>query len=232
MSPPTREPSNRCLPSRLYISRMQRIETPSWSIEIDGDDSAHLILSVRDACALSPDGSDVPPPLIRVVEKPNLGLNSLEMAELTSAWSAWWRRFVHEEGAINLAKSYQSLERDDRRDAEYFARMRVFDPPRFESLASYRPLQEVAQRQWPLGESRRTYNPAINQSLTESVVERVLAERSFVADKLRAKVTVLLVEGTWSFIPEPGLLLCSAGLFDDHELYALELQKAFESTLD
>ena len=32
--------------------------------------------------------------------------------------------------------------------------------------------------------------------------------------------------------PEPGLLVCLAGLFDDHELYALELQKAFESTLD
>jgi len=31
--------------------------------------------------------------------------------------------------------------------------------------------------------------------------------------------------------PEPGLLLCAAGLFDDYELYALELQKAIESTL-
>ena len=134
-------------------------------------------------------------------------------------------------GAIDLEKSYQTLERNDRRDAEYFARMRVVDPPRFESLASCRPLQELAQRRWPLDESWRTYNPAINQSLTESVVERVRAKRSSVADKARAKVTVLLVEGTWSFIPEPGLLPCSAGLFDDHGLYALELQKAYESTL-
>ena len=31
--------------------------------------------------------------------------------------------------------------------------------------------------------------------------------------------------------PEPGLLLCVAGLFDDYELYALELAKAIESTL-
>lgn len=31
---------------------------------------------------------------------------------------------------------------------------------------------------------------------------------------------------------EPGQLLCLAGLFDDHELYAQELQKAFESTLN
>ncbi len=31
--------------------------------------------------------------------------------------------------------------------------------------------------------------------------------------------------------PEPGLLPYSAGLFDDYELHALELQNAIESTL-
>lgn len=75
------------------------------------------------------------------------------------------------------------------------------------------------------------YNPAINQSRIEPVVKRVLEDCSVVADKLRAKVTVLLVEGNWSFIPEPGLLLCSAGLFDDRELFALELERVFESSL-
>lgn len=69
---------------------MQRIDTPSWSIEVDGDYAAHLILCVRDACALSPAESNAPPPLITGVEKLDLGLNSLEMAELTIAWTAWW----------------------------------------------------------------------------------------------------------------------------------------------
>ncbi|HEY5302733.1 MAG TPA: hypothetical protein VIJ86_01600 [Acidimicrobiales bacterium] len=210
---------------------MQRIETSSWRLEIDGDQSAHLILCVRDACALSPIGLDVPPPLISGVGKLDLGLNPLETAELTSAWSTWWRKFVHEEGVIDLGEFYQALSREERRDAEYSRRTKVFDPPRFESLASCRPLQEVAQRQWPLGESLRMSSPYIYQPLTEKVVKRVFETRGVVADKLRATVTVLSVEGIWSFIPEPGLLLCSEGLFGDRELYALELQKVFESRL-
>lgn len=112
---------------------MQRIENSSGRFEIDGDDSAHLILCVRDACALRPIGIDVPPPLIGSVEKLDLGHNSLETAKLTNAWSGWWQRLVHEEGIIGLGKLYQALEREERRDAEHSARMKFFDPPRFES---------------------------------------------------------------------------------------------------
>lgn len=210
---------------------MHSIETPSWRIDVGGDESAHLILCVRDACALSVTGSDVPPPLVNGVERMNLELSSLEMDELTVAWSAWWRRYLHREGALNLPKSFQALERDDRRDAEYFALMKVYDPPRFESLASYRRLREVAQHLWPLNESWLLYNPAIDHPLTESVVDRVLAQKRSFPEKLSARVTVLPVRGTWSFFPEPGQLYCSTGLFVDHELYARELHKAFESTL-
>ena len=211
---------------------MQSIETPSWSIEIDGGDSAHLILCVRAACALSSVGTDIPPALITGVEKLDLKLNPLEVAELTVAWTSWWRRYVHREEAVDLATPRQVLDRDDRRDADYFALMKVFDPPRFQSLASCHPLQVAAQRHWPLGDPWSTFSPAIHHSRTESVVQRVLANRRSVGDKLRAKgVTVVLVEGMWSIIPAPGLLLCSAGLFDDHVLYAIELQRTFESTL-
>ncbi len=198
---------------------MQRVETSSWRLEIDGDQSAHLILFVRDACDISPIGLDVPPPLIGGVAKHDLGLNPLETAELTKAWSTWWRKFLHNEGDIVLGESYRALSRE------------VFDPPRFESLANYRPLQEVAQRLWPLGEPWRLYSPYIHQPLTENVAKCVLETQGVGADKLRANVKVLLVEGMWSSIPEPGLLLCSARLFDNREFYALELQKAFESRL-
>jgi len=51
------------------------------------------------------------------------------------------------------------------------------------------------------------------------------------AERVRAAVIVLAVEGIWSNIPQPGVSLCSEAAFADGPVHATELRRAFESGL-
>ncbi len=65
----------------------------------------------------------------------------------------------------------------------------------------------------------------------KDVAEAVMDDYQVRAERVRAAVIVLAVEGIWSNIPQPGVLLCSEAAFADGLLYAGELRRAFESGL-
>ena len=61
---------------------------------------------------------------------------------------------------------------------------------------------------------------------TKDVAESVLDDYQVGAERVRAVVIVLAVEGIWSNIPQPGLLLCSEAAFADGSLAAAELRRS------
>ena len=65
----------------------------------------------------------------------------------------------------------------------------------------------------------------------KDVAEVVMDEYQVEAERVRACVIVLAVEGIWSNVRQPGVLLCSEAAFADGPLYATELRRAFESGL-
>lgn len=65
----------------------------------------------------------------------------------------------------------------------------------------------------------------------KDVAEAIMDDYQVGAERVRAGVIVLAVEGIWSNIPQPGVLLCSEAAFADGPLFAAELRRAFESGL-
>lgn len=117
----------------------------SWRVAVGGGQQAHAILYVRDACQLTPEGPEVPPPLVGGVERIVPGLGPEERAEASDGWVAWWRRFIEVEGEHQLG------DREPSPAAESRARRRaqlqeVFDPRAFGHLAGCPPLQLAARR--------------------------------------------------------------------------------------
>jgi hypothetical protein len=78
--------------------------------------------------------------------------------------------------------------------------------------------------------TRTDQDPSGWQSVKD-VAEAVMDDYQVGAERVRAGVIVLAVEGSWSNIPQPGVLLCSEAAFADGPLYAAELRRAFESGL-
>lgn len=74
----------------------------SWQVVMDPGRSANFLLFVRDNYNLSPVGPDVPPPLTGEIDRLNQELEDSDLVKLNEAWLAWWRRFIHLEGKIQL----------------------------------------------------------------------------------------------------------------------------------
>ena len=66
----------------------------------------------------------------------------------------------------------------------------------------------------------------------KAVAEAVIDEYQVSPNRVKAGVIILGVTGTWSCIPEPGVLLCSEEAFADNYLFTAELKKAFETGLN
>jgi hypothetical protein len=64
------------------------------------------------------------------------------------------------------------------------------------------------------------------------VAERVIQERQVSPGKIRVGFTFLSVEGLWSNMPEPGVLLAFFALLANNQRFSIELAKAFEPQLD
>jgi hypothetical protein len=208
----------------------------SWQVVMDPGKSANFLLFVRDAYNLSPVGPDVPPPLKGEIDRLDQESEDSDLVELIEAWLAWWRRFIHLEGKIQLGDRTETpqIEQDYLR-AIVAAQRAEFDPPRFECLSNCLKLQEAAQSTWPSFDAwyRASYanRPVWNSSIPASVAEDVIQERKVSSARVRAGVTFLRVEGAWKYMPEPGVLLCSGGLLENDQNFATELKKAIESQL-
>jgi hypothetical protein len=215
---------------------MQIDDGMSWQVVMDPGRSANFLLFVRDTYNLSPVGPDVPPRLTGGIDRLNQQLQDSDLVPLGEAWLAWWRRFIHLEGKIQLGDRIGTPQIEQ----DYFlaivaAQRAAFDPPRFECLSNFLKLQETAQGAWPSFDAwYRASKPnrtVWNSSILASVAGEVIKERMVSSARVRAGVTFLRVEGVWTYMPEPGVLLCSGGLLEDDQIFATELKMAIESQL-
>jgi hypothetical protein len=215
----------------------------SWRVGVGGDQAVHSLLCIRDVCGLAPSAPDVPPPLAGDLPAVLLDLRPDERAEMSVAWLDWWRRFIHVEGAVARGEFASAPDPREGRTRQQAAVFEVFDPPDFASLRETAPLQKAAQRvgdqalRWG-NESRRLQAHGRGGAegraawlAQKSVAESVMEEYQVSPARVSAGVIVLAVNGRWSNIPEPGVLLCSEEFFADGELFPPALKRAFEAGL-
>jgi len=111
------------------------------------------------------------------------------------------------------------------RDHRQYGRQALDVPSSLETLGSWNQEIQKSVRTNPTDQDSSGW-----QSMKD-IAEAVMDDFQVGADRVRAGVIVLAVEGVWSNIPQPGVLLCSEAVFADGQFYAAELRRAFESGL-
>jgi hypothetical protein len=225
------------------LRRMERAGHGSWRVGVGGGQAVHSLLFVRDVCGLAPSGADVPPPLVGELPEVDLDLGSDERAEMSAAWLAWWRRFVHVDGAAERGEYARADDPSDGRARQRAAVLDVFDPPGFASLGESPALHKAAQQlgsrallwgnksQGPRRHGRGGPEGGAAWLVQKSVAESVIEEYQVSPGRVSAGVIVLAVAGLWSNIPEPGVLLCSESFFGESEAFRPALKRTFETGL-
>ncbi len=213
---------------------MRRSGSSSWRLALDRGQSAHIVLYVRDACGLTPVGPDVPPPLLGEVHVLDLNLSPDDQSKMVLDWLDWWRRLIHIEGQISLGHRF-GVERDeDFITALGGAKNSVFDPfENFRSLEESPLLRDAAIKTWKQGvqwsELHQSHPIRHSSTLPLSVADSVILDMSVSPERVRAAVLIFSVMGEWSYLSEPGVLLCAERTYADESLFAAKLRLAFES---
>ncbi len=216
---------------------MRRSGSSSWRLALDRGQSAHIVLYVRDACGLTPVGPDVPPPLLGEVQVLDLNLSPDDQSKMALDWLDWWRRLIHIEGQISLGHMFGVERNDDLITALGGARNSVFDPfEDFQSLEESPLLRDAAMKTWKQGvqwcqlhQSRQIRH---SSTLPLSVADSVILDMRVSPERVRAAVLIFSVIGEWSYISEPGVLLCADQTYEDESLFAAKLRLAFESGIE
>ncbi len=215
---------------------MRLAGSPSWFLSVTNDQAAHVCLYVRDVYSIEARGPDVPPPLVGDLRTAELIGSAPDAAELSDAWTAWWRRLVHVTCAAQLGNRLGGTPKDDLQSRASL-RQSVFDPfEEFESLGDYPPLRSAAQQTWRQGvawtHTHGAQTMRRGSPIPKAVADSISEERQVDPEQLRAAVLVVAVVGKWFAIAEPGVLLCSEEAYFDDTLFSVELKKVFESGLN
>ena len=115
--------------------------------------------------------------------------------------------------------------------------MAVFDPPRFESLASMPELRAVASAMFAgdgrlllrLDEPTGMAPAAFDNQVVRAAAEDAVEEFGVDPGEIDATVQFLDVQGAWSHLAAPGYALCSAQLAADPAAAATLLRDVFAS---
>ena len=185
---------------------------------------------------LEPIGLDVPPRLSNFSSALELLTDSTERSDLSLAWLVWWRRLIHVSSALQLGHGMKTIQPDERLRAHASAIQSIFDPfEEFESLKDSPSLRIAAQNLWKQGVEwtrvRDWPNSLHGSSIPKTVAELVIEEHHVSPEFVQAAVLVLNVEGKWSHITQPRVLLCSREAFIDDAFFATKLKETFESGL-
>jgi hypothetical protein len=125
---------------------MRKAESDSWRVSIGDGQTTHAVLFVRDACRLTPaDDPIVPTHLVGDVPDLSSRLTKGDRTQASSAWLDWWRRVIEFEGAKELGEFTQRTAQSDAVRRLAPSHREVFDPPDFESLATWPSLQSMSR---------------------------------------------------------------------------------------
>ena len=215
---------------------MRTAGSKSWRVSVDHQDQVlHVALCIRDHYQLNIVQDDVPPRLNWKVPIGKIPVDLQHSEELPDQWLWWWRQLVRASSLRQLGSDLSgSDEFRDLKDSNETAQ--YFDPfEDFQSLNSQPQLKHLATESWrraiewskPLYQNSRVPTRAA----VKEVAESVLAERQVLPERINAGVIILAVNGVWSTIFHPGVLLCSTSTYANDSLFAVELKKTIESSL-
>lgn len=223
---------------------MRRAGRPSWRFAHDIDQGLHVLLDVRDALGLEgigggDGGPAAPPPLL---DGPPARPGTVDASSRTQAaqdWSAWWSRVVAERARVELGQTPEGLARHEWIAEVAEAHRTTFDPPEWASLVDTPLLRRAASERWR--EACDWFTPARSPYLppgcrdvfawerVRAAAEEVATSRQVGVGALNGCALVLLVEGRWWTLVEPGVAVCSVGAARDPEATDAILAEVFTS---
>ncbi|WP_165372922.1 hypothetical protein [Pengzhenrongella frigida] len=202
------------------------------------DAMPHAALYIRDALELKPVVDDVSPPPLSHRPPDRLSVLTEEERDQAGAqWPGWWRAI--------LSLEARTHEPSDRRDfAAWLAPMAaerartVGDPPDFDALTGSPTLKkavvELFREAHNWSDHTRSPDPGeayIPWAITRDVAEEVAARHGVSPREVRGVVILLGVEGVWSNVLEPGVVVCSLGCLGDDAIATDLVRTAFETGL-
>jgi hypothetical protein len=210
---------------------VQPDSSESWRLSTThANPTLHAALFVRDAFHLKPeDEAAIPPRLSGDV--PNLSslALSVDAVDASHEWATWWEKVIRYEGSVARG-AYADDVRDGNLRAMSVARADVFDPPYFSSMDKSPALQSLARtsHREALRWSKFHSTPVeVPEPVVNSVVWEMCSFLHVNPARLDASIIVLDVEGVWSYLPEPGLLLLSQGALRKESVLEDRLREAF-----
>jgi hypothetical protein len=185
-----------------------------------------LALFVRDAVGLAVErADDIPPHLAGELPRQPGVLTEAERGPAAGQWVTWWRRLLAQAVREAVRGNVPDGDQDPLAwvQAVYADREEVFDPPRFESLADLPQLQPVAAAVYAHADGWwSTREQAVPQEggafawrLVRDAAEDAAVELGIPIGDVTAAAYVLDVEGSWSYLAEPGCALCSVAVAVD-----------------
>jgi hypothetical protein len=222
---------------------VHRAGAESWSASINISQVMHVALYVRDALRLQvPESTIVPPPVDGRVVDHSGDMDFERRLRAGGQWLSWWEEIVRLEGAKAL-RMLRLPEGVDASETMSAVHDRLFDWPALDALASWPDLRDAAREirddavRWA-GNRKRLFvergplTRGWGNVPIDEIAERV-AERSRAPSPLvRAAVFLLGVQGDWSALVVPGVLLCSSSLAQDAERMAVLAEEALVSGAD
>jgi hypothetical protein len=196
-------------------------------------------LFVRDAAVLQvPADPTVPPRLVGKVPR-TIALDSDEQRIAGVQWLGWWRDAVALEVVGHSHDESEGSRQKDRIRQRIGELEALCDPPLFNVLADRIDLQRAARAS--VDEFRR-WEPSTRPDLTagrpeaplewaliKQIADDVAFDRSVSPNLVRAKITILPVEGVWWRQMAPGVVFCSTAAAADRGTAQALLRDAFDS---
>lgn len=222
---------------------MYIVGQPSWRIGSSVNSALpHAALYIREACALEvPSNLSNPPTLLGEVTDHSEEMSSQSRAEAGKEWLEWWMRIVAFEGRNERGLPEPPADHDESLRAHREEWEALFHWPESDAIGESSALRRAAQvcgrepSRFRTGWNppRRGHSDALAfHNAYSRVVESLVARLGVSPDRLRAGVIVLSVEGDWSNIALPGVLLCSVRVAQDVERIAPLVEAAFLSGLE
>lgn len=224
---------------------MRRAGDDSWHLSVDDKSNLlHTAIFVRDSCRLElSDDSTLAPPLEGHVPDHSAVLDPDLRVVAGREWVSWWQEILVYEAAKALGTLELLKGAFGHMDSHAIVHEQLLDWPELEALESRPELRQAVQVshddtvRWQHERNRclQSKDPrtrGLPDVPASAIAQRVRDRLEISFGRVRAAVFILGVQGDWSALPVPGLLLVSASLAADSQRLVPLLDAAFTSGVD